>query len=141
MIMKNLKLLFVLFVAFMFSSSCDVSSRLKVHTPDITIQTINGMRYAYYEGKAYSGDVYSFDEKNKMVIKNGIAVVAYANQGVTTGGPLEKEIAIYEDIYSLQNKIANSSNSDNPWSSMAGQLYTQPKIEALRTLPNCSFAQ
>lgn len=139
--MKNLKLLFVFFVAFMFWSSCDVSSRLKVHTPDITIQTVNGIRYACYKGTAYSGDVYSFDEKNKMVIKNGIAVVAYANQGVTTGGPLEKEIAIYEDIYSLQNKLSNSNNSDGPWSSFATQVFTQPKIDALRTLPNCSFAQ
>lgn len=139
--MNNLKFLFFFFLALMFASSCDLTSRMRVHTPDITIQTVNGIRYACYKGTAYSGDVYSFDEKNKMVIKNGIAVVAYANQSVTTGGPLEKEIAIYEDIYSLQNKIANSSNSDNPWSSMAGQLYTQPKIDALRTLPNCSFAQ
>lgn len=139
--MKNLKFLLFFIIVLLFANSCDVSSRLRVHTPDITIQTINGIRYACYEGKAYSGDVYSYDEKHKMVIKNGIAVVAYVNQGVTTGGPLEKEIAIYEDIYSLQNELSNSNNSDSPWSSFATQVFTQPKIDALRTLPNCSFAQ
>lgn len=139
--MKNLKFLLFFIITLLIANSCDVPSRLRVHTPDITIQTVNGIRYACYKGTAYSGDVYSFDEKNKMVIKNGIAVVAYANQGVTTGGPLEKEIAIYEDIYSLQYKLSHSNNNNDPWSSMAGQVFTQPKIDALRTLPNCSFTQ
>ena len=37
------------------------------------------MNYAYYQGVPFSGEVFSSDEKSMMVIKNGIAVVAYAN--------------------------------------------------------------
>jgi len=81
----------------------------KVYTPDITIKPVNGIRYAYYNDELYTGDVYSSDEKSKMEIMNGLAIVAYANYGVTSGEDWEKEMEIHEDVSTLQNKLMTIS--------------------------------
>lgn len=111
-----------------------------IHTPDIDIRTVNGLRYAYYNGEAYTGDVYASDERSKMEIRNGIAIVAYANYGQHSEHAWESEMAIYEDINTVEQHRANVYNNGSPGERFASDLYDELKIKTLSSLPNCSFS-
>lgn len=111
-----------------------------IHTTDIDIRIVNGLRYAYYNGTAYTGDVYSSDERSKMVIQNGIAIVAYANYGQHSEHAWESEMAIYEDINTVEQHRAYVYNNDNPGERLTSEIYDVLKIKTLRSLPNCSFS-
>lgn len=147
--MKTNKFLTSLFAICIILCSCGRAARVMkvvnevapktVYTSDIDIRTINGINYAYYRGETYSGDVYSNNERHKMVIRNGLAVVAYSNYGVHSGNMSEKEMAINEDINSLEQKVA--AGFDSPGINLSNEIYVKPKIEALRSLPNCSFSR
>lgn len=118
----------------------DNNKQRKIHTYDIDIRTVNGLRYAYYNGEAYTGDVYSSDERSKMEIRNGIAIVAYANYGQHSEHAWESEMAIYEDINTVEQHKANVYNNGSPGERFASDLYDELKINTLRSLPNCSFS-
>lgn len=141
--MKKVMNLFVLLIACVLTCSCYEMSnnrQEKIHTYDIDIRTVNGVRYAYYNGEAYTGDVYSSDERSKMEIRNGIAIVAYANYGQQGEHPWESEMAIYEDINTVEQHRTNAYYNGSPGEKLASDLYDDLKIKTLRSLPNCSFS-
>lgn len=141
--MKKVMNLIVILIACVLTYSCYENSnnrQKKIHTYDIDIRTVNGLRYAYYNGEAYTGDVYSSDERSKMVIKNGIAIVAYANYGQQGEHPWESEMQICEDINSVEQHRADAYYNGSPGARLASDLYDDLKINTLRSLPNCSFS-
>ena len=95
----------------MFTCACNNLSnkhQKKIFTPDISIRKIRGMNYAYYQGVPFSGEVFSSDEKSMMVIKNGIAVVAYANYGQSGNIASENQLEIHDDLYTIEQHRAEA---------------------------------
>lgn len=148
--MKQIKSLTSLFVIVCFLlCSCGKAARVlkvandiapkTVYTSDIDIRTINGVNYAYYRGEVYSGDVFSNNEKHKMVIRNGLAVVAYGNYGANSG--TEKELEIRKDRYTLEQEIYQAEGTQELGKNVTCLLYTKPMLGILNTLPDCSFSR
>ena len=98
------------------------------------------MNYAYYQGEPFSGEVFSSDEKSMMVIKNGIAVVAYANYGQSGNIGFENQLEIHDDLYTIEQHRADALNFGEPGINLASAIYDELKIRTLRSLPNCSFS-
>lgn len=127
----------------MFTCACNNLSnkhQKKIYTPDISIKKVSGMNYAYYQGEPFSGEVFSSDEKSMMVIKNGIAVVAYANYGQSGNIGFENQLEIHDDLYTIEQHRADALNSNEPGINLASAIYDELKIRTLRSLPNCSFS-
>ena len=101
---------------------------------------VSGMNYAYYQGEPFSGEVFSSDEKSMMVIKNGIAVVAYANYGQSGNIGFENQLEIHDDLYTIEQHRADALNCGEPGINLASAIYDELKIRTLRSLPNCSFS-
>ena len=101
---------------------------------------VSGMNYAYYQGEPFSGEVFSSDEKSMMVIRNGIAVVAYANYGQSGNIGFENQLKIHDDIYTIEQHRADALNSNEPGIKLASAIYDELIIKTLRSLPNCNFS-
>ena len=130
-------------IACVFTCACNNLSnkhQKKIFTPDISIRKIRGMNYAYYQGVPFSGEVFSSDEKSMMVIKNGIAVVAYANYGQSGNIASENQLEIHDDLYTIEQHRADALNSGEPGINLASAIYDELIIKTLRSLPNCSFS-
>lgn len=141
--MKHLRFLFFALFICVFTCSCDglgKKQQKKIYTPDITIKKVSGMNYAYYQGELFSGDVFSSDEKSMMAIKNGIAVVAYANYGQSGNIASENQLEIHEDLSTIEQHQAKASYTNGQRISLASAIYDELKIRTLRSLPNCSFS-
>ena len=126
-------------IACVFTCACNNLSnkhQKKIFTPDISIRKIRGMNYAYYQGVPFSGEVFSSDEKSMMVIKNGIAVVAYANYGQSGNIGFENQLKIHDDIYTIEQHRADALNSNEPGIKLASAIYDELIIKTLRSLPN-----
>lgn len=138
--MKHIKLLLWAIFACVLICSCDESTQhKKIYTSDISVKKINGMNYAYYQGRPFSGEVLASDKKSMMVIKNGMAVVAYANYGQSGSTSFENQLDIYDDIYTLEQHRANAYYNGTPGQKFVNGVYYELKIRALRSLPNCCF--
>lgn len=130
-------------IACVFTCACNNFSnkhQKKIYTPDISIKKVSGMNYAYYQGEPFSGEVFSSDEKSMMVIKNGIAVVAYANYGQSGNIGFENQLEIHDDLYTIEQHRADALNSNEPGIKLASAIYDELIIKTLRSLPNCSFS-
>lgn len=130
-------------IACVFTCACNNLSnkhQKKIFTPDISVRKISGMNYAYYQGEPFSGEVFSSDEKSMMVIKNGIAVVAYANYGQSGNIASENQLEIHDDLYTIEQHRAEALNSNEPGIKLASAIYDELIIKTLRSLPNCSFS-
>ena len=130
-------------IACVFTCACNNLSnkhQKKIFTPDISIRKIRGMNYAYYQGVPFSGEVFSSDEKSMMVIRNGIAVVAYANYGQSGNIGFENQLEIHDNLYTIEQHRADALNSGEPGINLASAIYDELKIRTLRSLPNCSFS-
>lgn len=130
-------------IACVFTCACNNLSnkhQKKIFTPDISVRKISGMNYAYYQGEPFSGEVFSSDEKSMMVIKNGIAVVAYANYGQSGNIASENQLEIHDDLYTIEQHRAEALNSNEPGIKLASAIYDELKIRTLYSLPNCSFS-
>ena len=130
-------------IACVFTCACNNLSnkhQKKIFTPDISVRKISGMNYAYYQGEPFSGEVFSSDEKSMMVIKNGIAVVAYANYGQSGNIASENQLEIHDDLYTIEQHRADALNSNEPGIKLASAIYDELIIKTLRSLPNCSFS-
>ena len=130
-------------IACVFTCACNNLSnkhQKKIYTPDISIKKVSGMNYAYYQGEPFSGEVFSSDEQSMMVIKNSIAVVAYANYGQSGNIASENQLEIHDDLYTIEQHRADALNSGEPGINLASAIYDELKIRTLRSLPNCSFS-
>ena len=126
-------------IACVFTCACNNLSnkhQKKIYTPDISIKKVSGMNYAYYQGEPFSGEVFSSDEKSMMVIKNGIAVVAYANYGQSGNIGFENQLEIHDDLYTIEQHRADALNSNEPGIKLASAIYDELIIKTLRSLPN-----
>ena len=94
------------------------------------------MTYAYYQGEPFSGEVFSSDEQSMMVIRNSIAVVAYANYGQSGNIGFENQLKIHDDIYTIEQHRADALNSNEPGIKLASAIYDELIIKTLRSLPN-----
>lgn len=141
--MKHLRFLLLAIITCVLTCSCDGLSnkyQKRIYTPDISIRKVSGMNYAYYQGEPFSGEVFSSDEKSMMVIKNGLAVVAYANYGQSGNIASENQLEIHDDLYTIRQHRADALNSNDPGINFASAIYDELKIRTLRSLPNCSFS-
>ena len=80
------------------------------------------------------------DEKSMMVIRNGIAVVAYANYGQSGNIASENQLEIHDDLYTIEQHRADALNSNEPGIKLASAIYDEVIIKTLRSLPNCNFS-
>lgn len=122
----------------------NIPMQRKVYTPDITIREVDGMRYAYYNGNLYTGEVYSSDEKNMMEIRNGIAIVAYGNYGSTSNEFGKAQVEIHEDYYTTSESLDRGTDLSQEHS--LGELFASAMVDGgnkkiLETLPRCSFSR
>lgn len=141
--MRQIKFLLLAIIACVFTCACNNLSnkhQKKIYTPDISIKKVSGMNYAYYQGEPFSGEVFSSDEKSMMVIRNGIAVVAYANYGQSGNVAFENQLEIHDDLYTIEQHRADALNSNEPGIKLASAIYDELKIKTLRSLPNCNFS-
>ena len=130
-------------IACVFTCACNNLSnkhQKKIFTPDISIRKIRGMKYAYYQGEPFAGEVFSSDEQSMMVIKNSIAVGAYANYGQSGNIASENQLEIHDDLYTIEQHRADALNSGDPGINLASAIYDELKIKTLRSLPNCNFS-
>lgn len=96
--MKTLKLLLV--TALWITLCTGLSScTTKVYTPDIEIREANNKEYCYYEGKLYTGKIYSSDESCYAIVQNGELIEAYAyhNNGQIAIKANEAEQLYYDE--------------------------------------------
>lgn len=141
--MKQIRFLLFAICTCVLICSCDGlgnKHQKKIYTPDISIKKVSGMNYAYYQGEPFSGEVFSSDEKSMMVIRNGLAVVAYANYGQSGNIASENQLEIHDDLYTIEQHRADALNSGDPGINLASAVYDGLKINTLRSLPNCSFS-
>ena len=69
-----------------------------------------------------------------MVIRNGIAVVAYANYGQSGNIGFENQLEIHDDLYTIEQHRADALNSNEPGIKLASAIYDELIIKTLRSL-------
>lgn len=129
--MKFINFLILSVVAIMLACACsNIVPQKRIYTPDITIKQVNGKRYAYYQGKLFSGEVYSSDENAIMTIKNGLASMVKGRVSSEPDAPYNWTIKDDFSILQLREGDYNTPGEKLKLGIMA---------DFINSLPQCDF--